>query len=171
MNAVTHGLSAKSIVARGEKPEEFEAFRDAVLPGLAPSNAIEFALAYRTVELLWRLRRFPGLEAHLLTDLLGPRECDMSDLTVEECDQLDVLMKKIKVPPGASGLDTEGAQAKLPRTLEMLGIFGRHETGLMNELIKTLKLFHMLQAERAAAQAEAKTIDGQPGKRSLNSLQ
>jgi hypothetical protein len=52
----------------------------------------------------------------------------------------------------------------------MLNNMARYEASLMNGVIKTLTLLRALQAERAAAEAETNTIDGQPGKRNLTAL-
>jgi hypothetical protein len=40
MNAVTHGLTAKQIVVRGEQPEKFDAFREALFSDFKPSVRI-----------------------------------------------------------------------------------------------------------------------------------
>jgi hypothetical protein len=61
--------------------------------------------------------------------------------------------------------------AELLNRVEMLNNLARYEASLMNGVTKTLTLLRALQAERAAAEAEANTIDGQPGNRSLTPLQ
>lgn len=181
MNAVTHGLTAARIVIPGEKAEEFAAFRNALMVDLVPANTIQRVLADRAAGLFWRLRRGPMVEAALLKEMMSPNLQYLSDLSDEELDQLIQLSRK------ASGLEGEpsiaDAAQELPASeqqnkvttlstkLEMLGIFSRHETSLMNELIKTLGLLRTLQAECAAAEAAANTIDQQPGKRNLRALQ
>ena len=182
MNAVTHGLTAARIVIPGEKAEEFAAFRDALMVDLAPTNTIQRVLADRAAGLFWRLRRGPMVEAALLKGMMRPNPQDLSGLSDEELDQLEQLFRKAAGLEGepsivdavhdqvpASGQQNE--ETTLLRKVEMLSIFLRHETNLMNELIKTLRLLRTLQAECVAAEAKANTIEGQPGKRNLRALQ
>ena len=65
MNALKHGLSAKSIVIGDENPEDFEALRDAVISHYRPSSALATDAADRYAATLWRLRRIPAIEAAL----------------------------------------------------------------------------------------------------------
>jgi hypothetical protein len=178
MNAVTHGLTAARIVIPGEKAEEFAAFRDALMVDLAPANTIHRLLADRVAGLFWRLRRGPMVEAALLKGMMRPNPQDLSGLSDEELDQLVQLSRKAAGLQGEPSIaDAVHDQVPASRqqneatTLSMLSIFLRHETSLMNELIKTLRLLRTLQAECAAAEAEANTIDGQPGKRNLRAFQ
>jgi len=62
-NALSHGLTARSVVVRGESAEQWEAFRDATLADLDARGAVEHALATRVAELLWRLQRAGAAEA------------------------------------------------------------------------------------------------------------
>jgi hypothetical protein len=66
MNALKHGLTADRIVLANEDPEEFDAFRSAMLAALDPQDAVDEVLAERVVVNAWRLRRVPMLEAALL---------------------------------------------------------------------------------------------------------
>jgi hypothetical protein len=63
MNALKHGLTADRIVLANEDPEEFDAFRSAMLAALDPQDAVDQVLAERVVFNAWRLRRVPMLEA------------------------------------------------------------------------------------------------------------
>jgi len=65
MNALKHGLTADRIVLANEDPEEFDAFRSAMLAALDPQDAVDEVLAERVVVNAWRLRRVPMLEAAL----------------------------------------------------------------------------------------------------------
>lgn len=62
-NALSHGLTARSVVVRGESAEQWETFRDATLADLDARGAVEHALATRVAELLWRLQRAGAAEA------------------------------------------------------------------------------------------------------------
>ena len=65
MNALKHGLTADRIVLANEDPDEFEAFRSAMLTALDPQDAVDEVLAERVVFNAWRLRRVPMIEAAL----------------------------------------------------------------------------------------------------------
>jgi hypothetical protein len=56
-NAVTHGLTAKHLVAIGEEKEEFEAIARNSLAEFPPRNAIEEEWVERLIELRWKIRR------------------------------------------------------------------------------------------------------------------
>lgn len=66
LNAMTHGLTAETVVIRGEDPDKFDGLRRQVIDECAPETALAFQLCDRLAGLLWRLRRIPVLEAALL---------------------------------------------------------------------------------------------------------
>jgi hypothetical protein len=82
MNALTHGLSAKAIVIGDEKPEDFEALRDAVIAHYQPNTAFANDAADRYAATLWRLRRIPAIEA-----AFAATACERA--YAEECDRLE----------------------------------------------------------------------------------
>jgi hypothetical protein len=75
-NALCHGLTARDIVCREEREEDFAEFRDALWQSLAPADAVEEQMAERIVLLSWRLRRTSRAERGLIDDdpaaKLGP---------------------------------------------------------------------------------------------------
>jgi hypothetical protein len=76
-NAVTHGLTGRRDVIRGEDPEEFALHRAQMLEELAPVGAMEAMLAMRVVSLSWRLRRAERLQNDVF-DLLYLKEATSS---------------------------------------------------------------------------------------------
>jgi hypothetical protein len=66
MNALRHGLTAKSIVIGDEDPKEFEDLRAKLEHDLQPKTALEGELLERLAGLLWRLRRIPAIEAAIV---------------------------------------------------------------------------------------------------------
>ncbi len=56
-NAVSHGLSSLLPVIRGEKHEDWEAHRLAIIDSIVPCGAVEAELAERIALVTWRLRR------------------------------------------------------------------------------------------------------------------
>lgn len=65
-NAVTHGLLARQIVMRDEKPEGLDAVMNQHLDRLQPADGLEFSLIEEMVAAHWRLRRAWALETRLL---------------------------------------------------------------------------------------------------------
>jgi hypothetical protein len=179
MNAVKHGLTAREITVEGETPEEFDAFRDGLFADHKPASALERELIDRLAGLLWRLRRLPVVEAGLLNRLTDCSYPNPSHLTDAELDRAIQVAQTISNTPGERNLSrafqqlgvTGQTEAELLNRVEMLNNLARYEASLMNGVTKTLTLLRALQAERAADEAEANTIDGQPGKRSLTALQ
>jgi hypothetical protein len=181
MNAVKHGLTAREITVEGERPEEFDAFREGLFADHKPASALERELIDRLAGLLWRLRRLPVVEAGLLnrlTDCSYPS--DPRHLTDAELERRIQRTERIISNNSSERTLSHAFQqlgvtaqndAELQKRVEMLNNLARYEASIMNGVTKTLTLLRALQAERAANEAEANTIDGQPGKRSLTSLQ
>jgi hypothetical protein len=164
LNAVTHGLTARQIVVGAEKPEEFDAFREALFADLEPSGALQCELVDEIVRSMWRLRRIPVLEAGLL-NRVTIRSGDLSRLTDEELDQFVKIYRKAIVNPEERQLsvavDDEGLDSKterLPRRVEMLSILSRYEASLIAGRHKALNLLYGLKAARAAAEDDARTV-------------
>jgi hypothetical protein len=67
-NATRHGLRSLRPTISGEDPAEWEAHRSAVLADLAPSGAVETALAEQVAAKLWRLGRVVRHEADLIAN-------------------------------------------------------------------------------------------------------
>jgi hypothetical protein len=66
-NALKHGLCARKPLLPDEDEAEWVAFRDNLIESLAPAGHTEIVLADCIVHAAWRLRRFPAVEAGLLT--------------------------------------------------------------------------------------------------------
>lgn len=62
MNAVAHGLRSAAPVVPGEREEDFDAFRAAVVAALAPGDAAETVQADRVARLYWRVQRVERYE-------------------------------------------------------------------------------------------------------------
>src|SRR5690349_9091485 len=62
-NGLTHGLTSKQTIVRGEDQNEYDAFAAKLLRELAPGSATEAVLADRIVAAAWRLRRFARVES------------------------------------------------------------------------------------------------------------
>lgn len=64
-NAVRHGLTAETVIAALEDPEDYEAFEAAVISDYDAELAVERELVLRLASVLWRLRRATGIETAL----------------------------------------------------------------------------------------------------------
>lgn len=64
-NAVRHGLTAETVIARLEDPEDYRAFEQAVISNYDAETAVERELCLRLASLLWRLRRATSIETGL----------------------------------------------------------------------------------------------------------
>jgi hypothetical protein len=65
VNALTHGLTAKTVLVPGEDPTVWESFQGLVVAELAPAGPLEEFLAHRVAAAAWRLLRVERLEGAL----------------------------------------------------------------------------------------------------------
>jgi hypothetical protein len=165
-NAATHGLTAKQIIVPGETPEQFERLRKGLIADFAPGTTIEFELIDQLAALLLRRRRPPVVEAVLLKTLINPSfEDSLGALTTEELEQLEKISRKMLENRGvdlseiAERQSEEGKrEAALPRRVEMLNVFARYETHIMNEIVKTVRLLLSLQERRVGSSPKVERL-------------
>lgn len=69
LNAVTHGLTAKTPLLPGEDPAEFREAVWAVVEDLAPVGPVEHRLACRAGVLLWKRQRVDEAEREVFDGL------------------------------------------------------------------------------------------------------
>jgi hypothetical protein len=168
-NAMAHGLTAKQIIVPGETPEQFERLREDLIADFAIVTTIEFELVDHLAALLLRRRRPPVLEAALLKTLISPPfEEFIEALTTEEIEQLMKISRKTLESQGVDLSDITERQpgesrreAGLPRHIEMLNVYARYETHIMNEIVKTVRLLLSLQERRLAVSSEVKQLSPQ----------
>jgi hypothetical protein len=67
LNAVKYGFFARDPLLPGEDADAFHKFSAPLLASLTPAGDVEHMLANRIVDAAWRLRRFPRIEAEILT--------------------------------------------------------------------------------------------------------
>ena len=71
LNAVTHGLTAETLILPGEDPRAFQRRLDAWTAELEPANPFEHDLVRQVVTLSWRLDRADRVQDALIADSLG----------------------------------------------------------------------------------------------------
>jgi hypothetical protein len=64
-NALRHGLTAETVIARLEDQEDYQAFEAAIIADYDAQSAVERELVLRLASVFWRLRRATGIEAAL----------------------------------------------------------------------------------------------------------
>jgi len=64
-NAIRHGLTAETVIADLEDPEDYETFEATIVADYDPTTAVERELVLRLACGLWRLRRATGIETAL----------------------------------------------------------------------------------------------------------
>lgn len=88
-NAVRHGLTAETVIARLEDADDYEAFQAAVISDYDAETAVERELALRLASVLWRLRRANGIETALfeaMLDCSGKHECCSARATLAQIE-------------------------------------------------------------------------------------
>jgi hypothetical protein len=167
MNALKHGLTAQKVLMPGEIVEAFEALREALYDEHDPKTTTECELVELIASLFWRLRRIPEFEARLL----NPRNSDQVPQTK------GVLIYPWDEVPGGPDPDRPDAKPANPKkaalpedteqgkplhilrfpqraelfdgpTFSRLEQIDRHQTSLLNALIKALHLFSVLQCRK-----------------------
>ena len=64
-NAVSHGLTAETVIGALEDAEDYKAFEAAIIADYDAQSAVERELVLRLASLLWRLRRATTIETGL----------------------------------------------------------------------------------------------------------
>src|SRR5579872_1211528 len=66
-NAITHGVTATTVLLPGEDPAVYETLSAGMLKDFNPLTITEDALVQELIDLQWRLRRIPAIEARILS--------------------------------------------------------------------------------------------------------
>jgi hypothetical protein len=72
LNALTHGLTARTAVLPSEDPAAYEQHRRQFLDEYRPATATETQLVHELADTAWRLNRVPLLEADVLSRAQSP---------------------------------------------------------------------------------------------------
>jgi hypothetical protein len=118
LNALTHGLTARTAVLPSEDPAAYEQHRRQFVDEYNPKTPTETQLVHELADTAWRLNRIPLLEADLLTRAANPP-------TEEAAIAFDIV--------------------DAHRLLASLGIHGQR---LSRQFQKTLIQLREIQAER-----------------------
>jgi hypothetical protein len=72
LNALSHGLTARTAVLPAEDPEAYQRHVQQFLDEYAPATPTETQLVHEIANTAWRLNRIPFLEAELLSRAINP---------------------------------------------------------------------------------------------------
>jgi hypothetical protein len=110
-NAIKHGLRAGRDVIKSESQEEFDHHRRRFFAELAPSSAVEYALAERIISLAWRLKRACSIH-NLTIDALEEDHCELQRLIGKNKElqpgQIDLTLGHIAVKDFANTRALDG---------------------------------------------------------------
>lgn len=151
MNGLKHGLTAKSIVIGDEDPAQFELLRKALEEEYNPRSVLARELVERAAGIIWRLRRIPRWEAAIL----GIR-----------CDQ--VMTFNISEKAYSADFDAVTGMALIDDGAhnDALGKLTRHESALMNQLTKTLRMLEFIQSQEPAEHTTVIDVIADPSRES-----
>lgn len=137
-NALTHGLTARSVLIEGELPEEYERFVSDLYADFMPHNEYARWLVESLAETLWRVKRISRIEALLLeAEAHKYKPPSMMDAATRA---------KADFEASKPGIKLLRAVTELVIPNDALGQLGRHETRLLRQ-VKELR--QMLREEGA----------------------
>lgn len=93
VNALRHGLFAKSDLIEGESVQEYQQYVEAILEDERPSGAMELVIVQRIAGLCWRMERIPHLEAAAFA--CGIRDEEDSDAIQEKLDRVALYQSRL----------------------------------------------------------------------------
>jgi len=100
LNAVKYGFFARDPLLPGEDADAFHKFSAPLLASLAPASDVEHMLANRIVDAAWRLRRFPRVEAEILS----------AQMWKDVAKQARTYAVEIKWPPATDSKDAPASE-------------------------------------------------------------
>jgi hypothetical protein len=96
LNAVTHGLTAETLILPGEDPRAFQRRLENWTAALEPANPFEHDLVRQVVTLSWRLDRADRVQDALIADSLGTIPAEEDKRRREEVEDLG---RRLLPPP------------------------------------------------------------------------
>jgi hypothetical protein len=117
-NALSHGLTAETVIKFLEDPDDYRAFELAVTAGYEAETAVERELALRLASLLWRLRRATSIETVLLQNqdnLLQEPRIALQLRSEQNCDIVPIFLpEQAAVPLHSREANNDGSNARDP---------------------------------------------------------
>src|SRR5262245_23845127 len=103
LNAVTHGLTAQTLILPGDDEPEYQRRLAAWTNDLAPCNAYEEELVREAVRLSWRLDRADRVQAALQADWIAHGPAEEARRRRDEVADLGCRLWPDSTPPDPAG--------------------------------------------------------------------
>jgi len=163
-NAVQQGLLAQEIVIKGEDPDRFALWREAMLAELAPAGEVKSMLVQRIVGLGWRLRRAQRLQGAGVGLLAEEKK----KWVWSQEDQQYVVLQSNQPGRPAPGSEEEAraVDRRIVQDFNELRTFDRlliHERRLENSLYRTMAELEKRRLLRQSAPAAGTPQAGEAG--------
>ncbi len=163
LSAVRHGLRSREIVIPGlEEAADWDTFREDAVEALDPLGAVEYALAERAAELLWRLRRVSRAEREAAVGEHRDRERkeretrDRAAATARELGPKNFYASAFADTAARPMPGFE--QDPFPR-IDLITAISKYEARLNRQFLHTLHELQALQDRRAGRDAPLARID------------
>ena len=154
-NAMTHGLTSRTVVTVLENDAEFRAFADEIVRTYPNRSPLEQELVGRLIGLLWRLRRAQSAETGLIA-IQGKLQRDIRLSPTPEAPLSEEMLQSLGLKSSASKrehseVDEQRCDAKARAFLRLWHINGdvhdrlsRYETALWRQAVQTIFLLENL---------------------------
>jgi hypothetical protein len=136
LNAVTHGLSARTVVLANESQEQYQAELDQYLAHFQPKGKPECDLVHQLAAVHWRLCRYAAVESRILEYQMDRDRDWFDERELPEDHRLAIAFHH---QCGANSA---------------LALLNRYDARLHREYRETLKLLEKMQAAREARQSK-----------------
>ena len=146
-NALTHGITAQSIILPGEQLDDWEEYLHAILGSYEPETRLEEALATRVAEILWRLRRVAQAES----DIVAAAQDRLDDWYNERL-RIGAQTTPPQAPP------RQPATSRIPEHKDAEHII-RYEAHLNRQLTQTMHELEALQSRRQGKDTPLARVD------------
>jgi hypothetical protein len=146
-NALTHGITAQSIILPSEHYDDWEEHQHAIVKSYEPDTPLEQALASRIAEILWRLRRVARAES----DLVAATQDHLDDWYNERL-RIGAQSTPPQIPPRPP------VAARIPEQKDADHII-RYEAHLNRQLTQTMHELEALQSRRQGKDTPLARVD------------
>ncbi len=138
LNAVTHGLTAQTVVLHNESRDQYQAELDHYLAHFQPQGKPEFDLVRQLAAAHWRLCRYASVESSLFEHQMEQDQEWIDDRfdNVDDPRRIAIAFDRMSGPNSA------------------LALLNRYQARLHREYRETLRTLEKLQAARIARVAE-----------------
>jgi len=138
LNAVTHGLSAKTVVLQNESQEEYDVELLNYLDHFRPQDMLEQNLVLQLAAASWRLARYVGVESGLFNEKMSQQAdwLDKERPNIQDCQRVAIAFESL-ADNGKS-----------------LALANRYQARLQHEYQRILKSLSQMQATRCAAEVK-----------------